>query len=92
MKNFRWCCKKGNSNGCIAHSNKEGCCNWVCACQHRNGIHKKLPNSKCAYFRCKCRKFKFMSNDNCLIECQFQYKIYEPKPTKKTARKSKSRA
>lgn len=51
----------------------DGCLRWVCQCRHDQGAH----NHRGVCCRCSCKKFEYLNNNNCDLECSIQRKIYE---------------
>lgn len=55
------------------------CCNWVCKCGYRFGQHW-IEGPEKTKFRCHTLRnslFRFKHNNNCTLECQMAYKLYE---------------
>lgn len=77
----KWCCKQTMS--CSGHTaHEDGCCRWKCLCGHLNHKHFLKPKTYCKYIdavstTCRCKEFRFKSNDDCTIECQFLFKVDE---------------
>lgn len=51
------------------------CCgNWMCRCLHKKETHAL---GICLVEKCECKKFIFLHNDLCSLECIFYKKIVD---------------
>ena len=83
MTKYNWC---WYDNISIAKFNV--CQNWTCLCGHPRSAHFNMttPTYEDTYCgvgrygnqcRCRCKKFTYLNNNNCAIECMFLRKIFE---------------
>lgn len=79
-KTFKWCGPRQWVSGPATNIKiestdySEGCLNWTCQCKHSKHSHHWLDD-RC--YNCNCQNFKYLNNDNCTVECQILWKLYE---------------